>query len=83
VAVDNDLLGKVFGEASSGGTPEERARTSNREFVRSQDHLALANGSARGHRMSAWEAYQAFGLDKLEETLEYGSAVLVAAPRDW
>jgi Zn-dependent peptidase ImmA (M78 family)/transcriptional regulator with XRE-family HTH domain len=82
VAVDTDLLGKIFGEASSGGTPEERARTSNREFVRSQDHLALANTSATGHRISAWEAYQAFGLDKLEETLEYGSAVLVAGPRE-
>lgn len=82
MAVDKDLLGKIFGEASSGSTPEERARTSDRKFVRSQDHLALANIDATGHRLSAWEAYQSFGLDKLEEALEYGSAILVTAPRE-
>jgi Zn-dependent peptidase ImmA (M78 family)/transcriptional regulator with XRE-family HTH domain len=82
MAVDDDLLGKIFGETSSGGTPEERALSSKREFVRSQDHLAVANSGATGRRISAWEAYQAFGLDKLEEVLQYGSAVLVAGPKE-
>jgi Zn-dependent peptidase ImmA (M78 family)/transcriptional regulator with XRE-family HTH domain len=82
VAVGNDLLRRIFGEGSSGSTPEDRARSSSREFVRSQDHLAPASSSAIGRRISAWEAYQAFGLDKLEEALEYGSAVLVVSPRE-
>jgi Zn-dependent peptidase ImmA (M78 family)/transcriptional regulator with XRE-family HTH domain len=77
VAVDiRDSLAIVFGEASRGDTAEERARTSNREFVRSQDHLALANSKSTGHRITAWEALNAFGITKLEEAIEYGSAVL-------
>lgn len=78
----NDWLAKIFGDSSSGRTAEERARTSNREFVRSQDHLALANNKSTGRRLTAWEAFQAFGLPKLEEALEYGTAVLVAAPKE-
>ena len=78
----SDELARIFGPSSSGRSPDEYARTSQREYVRSQDHLALATPGASGRRLSAWEAYKAFGLQKLEEVLEYGSAVLVTDIRE-
>lgn len=73
---------RVFGSDSKGDTPEQRARNSSREFVRSQDHLALATPEATGRRITAWEAFRAFGFDKLEEVIDHGSAVLVVDPRE-
>ena len=77
-----EALLRVFGEDSSGTTPEECALRSNRKFVRSQDHLALATEQAKGRRLTAWQALDAFGFGKLSEALEYGSAVIVADPRE-
>jgi len=82
VAFPETRLERVFGSESRGSSPEERARTSSREFVRSQDHLALATPKATGRRLTAWEAYCAFGFNKLEEVFDYHSAVLVADPRE-
>jgi hypothetical protein len=66
----------VFGTGSKGSTPEERARTSSRIFVRSQVQLAVLTSGASGRQLSAWEALQAFGIDKLREVVDYGSAIL-------
>ena len=54
------------------------ARHSNREFVRGEGGLAVYEAARKptGHILSAWEAYTSFGLDVLEEAVEYGSAIL-------
>ena len=79
---DSDILTCVFGADSIGTTPEERARSSMRRFVRSQDGLALDNERATGLRLSAWQALKAYGLETLIEVLEYRSAVLPARPEE-
>lgn len=54
-------LEAVFGEDSSGDTPEERAQTSSRIFVRSQVQVAFSNNSAKGRKLSSIEVLKAFG----------------------
>ena len=71
---------RIFGENASGATADDFARHSGQEYVRSQDHLAFATPKATGRRLTTWQAYQAFGLDKLEEVLEHGSAILTIDP---
>lgn len=73
-----ERLTRIFGPQSSGLTPEERARTSPRLFVRGDDQLAFYSAGATGRRLSAWEAFKGFGMSKLEEILDYGSAVIAA-----
>lgn len=68
-----DLL---FGDESVGETAEKRAMTSKQLFVRSQDHLALYSPGAKGHVLTAWEAYQNYGIGILNEVFEEGSAIL-------
>ena len=75
-------LDLIFGKDSCGRTPEDRARTSTRIFVRSQDHLSLDNPELSGRRLTAWEALQSFGLDVLWEVFEYSSAILPASPME-
>ena len=72
-------LDLVFGPESAGKTARERAQTSTRLFVRSQVQLAEDSPEAKGHRLSAWEALQTFGLPKLLEVFEHGSAILSSA----
>ena len=69
-------MARVFGAESAGDTPEARARSSRRTFVRSQDHLAEYTHGASGHRLSAAEALASYGLEKLIEAIEFGSAIL-------
>jgi len=69
-------LEKIFGSDSSGNTPERRAHTSSRKFVRSQDQIALFSPEANGRILTAYEAYNSFGLDILKEVIEEGSAVI-------
>ncbi|UUQ67770.1 XRE family transcriptional regulator [Pseudomonas fuscovaginae UPB0736] len=58
---DKVTLDTVFGKDSTGDNVEERARTSNREFVRSQVQIAFANERATGRKLSAREALDNFG----------------------
>lgn len=58
---DKVALDAVFGTESTGDSVEERARTSNREFVRSQVQIAYANERATGRKLSAREALDNFG----------------------
>lgn len=69
----------IFGCESAGDTPQERARTSKRRFVRSQDHLSVYDESttAKGRIFSAWEAYCTYGIDILREAIDKSSAILV------
>ena len=73
-----DRLSFIFGQGVDGLSDEDAARRSTREFVRSEAELAVYDGSRRptGHVLTAWEAYTGFGLDVLEEAVEYGSAII-------
>lgn len=80
LAADTKFLESVFGATSTGDAPEDRARTSDRLFVRSQDHLALHTEGATGRVLTAWEALHAFGFDLLVEAVEDSPAVLPQSP---
>ena len=73
-----DQLTFIFGCGAKGRPAEEAAKHSTRSFVRSERSLAPYEEprGATGHLLTAWEAYTSFGLDVLEEAVEYGSAVL-------
>lgn len=72
-------LDAVFGSASSGHTPEERARTSTTVFVRSQLQLAFDSPNAKGRRLSALEALRTFGWEILRRVGEEQSAPLLSS----
>ena len=71
-------LTTIFGDDARGRDAKAAARTSKRRFVRSQRQLAPYEPSRRptGHVLTAWEAFSAFGIDVLEEAIEYGAATL-------
>lgn len=75
----NDTWDAVFG-SNGGRTVEDRAKGSNRIFVRSSDHLAFDSAEATGQRLTAYEVVRHFGEEKIAEILEYGSAILVSDP---
>lgn len=77
--MNSKLLEYIFGIESQGSTPEERARTSTYQFVRSQDHLSLFKQTSTGHRLKACQALEAYGLDVLKEVHDYGSAILACS----
>lgn len=69
----------VFGPRAEGiGEAAKAARRSDRRFVRSAGQLAVYSPDRRptGHVLTAWEAFDAFGIERLEEAVEYGSAIL-------
>ena len=69
----------VFGEHEPGLSAEEVARQSQSRFVRSNSGLATyhSESKATGHVLTALEAYRTFGLDILEEAVEYSSAIIL------
>ncbi len=73
-----DRMSFIFGQGMDGLSAEDAARSSVRSFVRSEAQLAVYEESRKptGHKLTAWEAFTSFGLDVLEEAVEYGSAVL-------
>ena len=75
--VDQAALARVFGEDSTGATPEVRACTSAREFVRGQTMLAEASERATGRRLSAFEALKVFGFETLRRAVEDGQVAIV------
>ncbi len=72
----------IFGPGAEGFAAEDAARLSTRNYVRSEGGLAIYEESRRptGHVLTAWEAYSTFGLEILEEAVEYGSAILRETP---
>ena len=68
----------VFGSAIDGDAWDEAVRQCPWSFVRSRDQLALdyPKGRATGHKMTAWEAWAAYGRDVIDEAIENGGAVL-------
>ena len=74
-----DRLTRVFG-ATDGTTPEAASRNSSVEFVRGRAQLSLAGtfeGMPQGHLISAKEALDNYGLEVVEEAVEYGTALLL------
>ena len=80
-----DNLRHIFGADLTADSPEEAARRSVKLFVRGRTQLAVydESRSPTGHVLTAWEAYQAYGLSILEEAVEYGTAVLLLEPGAW
>jgi hypothetical protein len=74
----SDELDRVFGQGP-GTTPAERARVSERRFVRSQTALAAASQDCQGLQMSAHEAHAAFGWDVLRHVPDCCSVPIVRA----
>lgn len=77
--ISRRLLEIIFGEESAGDTPQERAATSVRTWVRGQDQLALMRPGATGLQMSSRQALKVYGLEKLYEAIDKGAAVIVCA----
>ena len=75
MSVDPATLERVFGP-SEGTTIEARARSSERLFARGLDQLVQASGPTSGRLLTAREALEAYGFDKLLEVANEGSALL-------
>ena len=73
-----ERLRRVFG-ATIATTPEGAARESNRQFVRGRTQISPYDPARRprGRIISAYEAFRAYGLDVLDESVEYRSALLL------
>ena len=74
-------LQEVFG-VTGAATPQDAARRSKRQFVRGRTQISLLEPgrTPKGHVISAFEAFESFGFDVLEEAIEYGSAILLNQP---
>ncbi len=72
------MLARILGDVPETLTDIEAVKASKTQFVRSAGQLAFFDHSsgATGHRMSAWEAYEAFGLNAIREAADFGSAIL-------
>ena len=82
---DEEILGEplltdIFGPGE-GTNLAERARRSTRLFVRGLDMLTADDRpGASGRRLTAVEAYEAYGLEKLYEVVAEGSAIISDSP---
>lgn len=75
-----DLLDEVFGPGASTNV-RERAMESSRLFVRGLDLLTIDRSSkATGRRLTAVEALDAYGFEKLCQIVEDGSAIISVSP---
>lgn len=70
-------LDRIFG-AEPGRDIFARADASKKLYVRSVDQLAYASDRAKGRRLTAREALEAYGLDALREVEDEGSALLAS-----
>lgn len=69
----------VFGEHEPGLPEKEIALRSDVKFVRGNHEISVydAKRNPTGHVLTAWEAYTTFGLDVLEEAVEWGSGIIL------
>src|SRR6478752_250527 len=75
------VLEHVFGPESTGTTTRERAKSSQKLFVRSIDAISEERPAAKGRRLTALEALEAYGFDVLR-TIAADGAALLAASKD-
>ena len=68
----------IFGQDIDGPDWEDAVKGCGWSFVRSGSQLALYEEARKptGHVMTAWEAWNAYGREVIDEAIEYGSAVL-------
>ena len=71
-------IARVFGPVTATNA-EAAARESAQQFVRSKYEIGpLREGQKPpGHILTAWEAYQSYGIDILDESMEYSGAILL------
>ncbi|MCW0410909.1 XRE family transcriptional regulator [Xanthomonas sacchari] len=79
---DERELSLVFGEDSYGETPEERAKTSSRCFIRGQLQLAGYSDQASGRVLRATEALKIFGWSSLLKVALDGAKPLISSPQE-
>lgn len=82
MSISAERLQAVFGRGVDTSTPEAAARSSAERFVigRTQLSLVEAGRNPQGHVITAFEALEEFGVDLLEEAVEFGSAVIASHP---
>ena len=68
------LLKRIFGVDSED--PQKAAEQSSVLFVRDEYHLAFYKEGATGQKLTAKEAFDQFGLEKIEEAFEYCCAII-------
>ncbi len=78
VNADRDKFDTIFGTDSAGETPELRAATSKRLFVRSQIQIAFDNPRANGRVLTASEALSIFGWDIISNLAEYPATPILS-----
>ena len=78
MGIEVNQIGKVFGSVTSSDV-EAAARESTRIFVRSNYGIGPLKGLEKplGHILTAWEAYNSYGIEILDESIEYSSAILL------
>ena len=78
---DREQLHRVFG-VTGHGSAEDAALASSRRFVRGRTQISPLESDRhpKGHIISAFEALQSYGVDVLDEAVEYGSAILLQHP---
>lgn len=67
-------LKRIFGVDSDD--PQKAAEQSSVLFVRSRYEFAFYKEGATGKILTAKEVFDQFGLEKIEEAFEYGSAII-------
>ncbi len=79
--IDREQLRRVFA-VTDARTLEGAALASHREFVRGRSQLSAleAGQQPNGHVITAFEALRSYGIDVLDEAIEYGSAILMKHP---
>lgn len=65
----------AFGQVS-GSTPQEAAKNSSRKFIVGSKGFGIYEGKGTGEIISAVEALKRYGLDKIIEAVDKGSAIL-------
>ena len=78
MGIDADKVARVFDSVTFTDVAAA-ARNSTRKFVRSSYEIGpLKEGQKPpGHVLTAWEAYQSYGLEILDEAIEYSGAILL------
>ena len=79
--LDQEHLHRLFG-VTDAATLNDAALASRRQFVRGRSQLSLLDSGRHptGSLITAFEALQAYGVDVLDEAVEYGSAILPKHP---
>ena len=68
----------IFGPEIDGDSWEDAVKQCEWSFVRSRSQLALIypGRNPQGHRLTAWEAWNTYGSDVIDEAIEHGGVIL-------